>query len=427
MAVAVFAYLIQITVPSFLLVLTPKQSPLRYLWMVCCAWIAYQCFSLLAVSSGGSMIRYTQLQTIILAEVLKTANLLVFTPLDRSDLVSSGDIQQPDDFLAGLCASARLFFSSIGLKTPFQIKQIPPQPPFLTQIRKGNIPRSQYMKRQLFVLWWQCLLLDIMYSLGARQASASKAEMTGASGPNQPSWGQRISMSVIAWFVIARVIIDSTYRLASLIAVAAGDLPESWPPFFGSMWDAYTLRKFWGTFWHQTVRWPFTSLSRFLIRDVFHLKRSLASRYINVLIVFLLSGFIHLITDAMQGVPPRESGALIFFPMFTLGFMVEDAAQEVWRRISSGWKHEKPSSSSSRSHVPSSPSAAVWKRAVGFIWVVVWLSLTSPTFLLPAQELSRENRRYIPISLVDHIGLRKAGYLLVSNAVIGGLGFGRVP
>lgn len=245
-AVAVFAYLIQITVPIFLLVLTPKQSPLRHLWMICCAWIAYKCFSLLAVSSGGSMIRYTQLQTIILAEVLKTANLLLLIPLDRSDLVSNGAIQQSDDFLAGLCASARLFVSYRGLKTPFQLKQIPPQPPSLTQTREGRISRTQYIKRQLCVLLWQCLLLDFMYCLGTRQASAPKAKMTAAAGPNQPSWGHRISMSLIAWFIIARAIIDSTYRLASLIAVAAGDWPESWPPFFGSMWDAYTLRNFWG-------------------------------------------------------------------------------------------------------------------------------------------------------------------------------------
>ena len=174
------------------------------------------------------------------------------------------------------------------------------------------------------------------------------------------------------------------------------------------------------------MRWPFTSFSSFLVRDIFHMqRRTLASRYINVLIVFLLSGFIHLITDAMQGISPRQSGALIFFPTLTLGFMVEDAAQEIWRRISRGWKHEEPPSSSSGSGVPSSP--ALWKRAVGFIWVVIWLSLTSPTFLLPAQALPRENRRYIPVSLVDHIGLGAAAYLLVSNGVIGGLVSGCVP
>ena len=29
------------------------------------------------------------------------------------------------------------------------------------------------------------------------------------------------------------------------------DRPEEWPPLFGSISEAYTLRRFWGVFWHK--------------------------------------------------------------------------------------------------------------------------------------------------------------------------------
>lgn len=35
------------------------------------------------------------------------------------------------------------------------------------------------------------------------------------------------------------------------VSVLGWDRPDEWPPLFGSIWDATSLRRFWGVFWHR--------------------------------------------------------------------------------------------------------------------------------------------------------------------------------
>ncbi|EGR44867.1 uncharacterized protein TRIREDRAFT_69569, partial [Trichoderma reesei QM6a] len=38
---------------------------------------------------------------------------------------------------------------------------------------------------------------------------------------------------------------------AMFVSLLAWDRPEEWPPLFGSVVEAYSLRRFWGNFWHH--------------------------------------------------------------------------------------------------------------------------------------------------------------------------------
>lgn len=45
------------------------------------------------------------------------------------------------------------------------------------------------------------------------------------------------------------------YTSASIVVVALGiNSPQAWPPYFGSLKDAYTVRNAWGRVWHQLLR-----------------------------------------------------------------------------------------------------------------------------------------------------------------------------
>ncbi|KAJ0159859.1 hypothetical protein CTA2_8990 [Colletotrichum tanaceti] len=49
---------------------------------------------------------------------------------------------------------------------------------------------------------------------------------------------------------------------ALFVSVLHWDSPSNWaagPPLFGSVWDAYTLRRFWGVFWHRLHVVPFSA------------------------------------------------------------------------------------------------------------------------------------------------------------------------
>ena len=99
-----------------------------------------------------------------------------------------------------------------------------------------------------------------------------------------------------------------------------------------------------------------------------------------------MSGALHLASDYMQGVPLHKSGSLKFVLGSALGIMVEDGAQAAYQRVSG----TNLSGSRDNGTLP------VWKRLVGYLWVATWLSLLSPDYLLPSNDLPKESRWYIP-------------------------------
>ncbi|KAG8420569.1 hypothetical protein J3459_010932, partial [Metarhizium acridum] len=222
-------------------------------------------------------------------------------------------------------------------------------------------------------------------------------------------WPQYVLMALFSWFVVARVLIDASYRAATLVAVGlGGSSPEDWPPLFGSMWMAFTLRNFWGKFWHQFLRWPFTSTANYLTRDFLRLPRpSPMERYLNIFLVFLLSGLLHVMVDSVQGVLPSQSGAMTFFPLFTLGFMIEDGIQEAWKRL-------RVSKETHRADL----RTTLWQRTLGFIWVITWMSLTSPPYLFASRQLSQENRELVPFSVVQVTGVYAEIIWILAGGVI---------
>lgn len=45
------------------------------------------------------------------------------------------------------------------------------------------------------------------------------------------------------------------YTITSLVGVSLGiNSPQAWPPYFGSLKEAYTVRNVWGRVWHQMLR-----------------------------------------------------------------------------------------------------------------------------------------------------------------------------
>lgn len=63
-------------------------------------------------------------------------------------------------------------------------------------------------------------------------------------------------------------------------------------------------------------------------------------------------------------IPPKDSGAMRFFCTQALGIMLEDGAQEVFRRF--GGKPGLPS------------------RLLGYVWIVMFLSWSTAAWLYPA-------------------------------------------
>jgi hypothetical protein len=154
------------------------------------------------------------------------------------------------------------------------------------------------------------------------------------------------------------------------------------------------------------MRWPLTSISNFLTRDVLRLPRpSILERYTNIYFVFLGSGIFHHVHATFIRPPTEESNSILFFSSFALGIMIEDGVQEAWRRLSGQPAKTKVS------------SPPLWQKIVGFIWVAAWLMITSPWYLYPDARLPVDSKWIVPISVVEKVGMNTA----VAILAVGGL------
>ena len=109
-----------------------------------------------------------------------------------------------------------------------------------------------FLLRQAAVLLWQYFVPNSLISVALENLSP-RIDQLQASGTKclvfQPTVEQLSNrlVSTLIIFARTRVHMDMGHRFLSLLLVGTGlNRPEDWPPLFGSVWDAYTLRNFWG-------------------------------------------------------------------------------------------------------------------------------------------------------------------------------------
>ncbi|KAF9252962.1 hypothetical protein DTO006G1_2193 [Penicillium roqueforti] len=393
------SYLVQNVVPAALIITTRKGSLLRYLCIPGMIWIASRFIR--PFGSSGSP-TWCQAITQFVIATLQATNLLLLNPLVNSDI--SRDAKSTRKSGSKLLAASRLLTQTRAVNTHWQVKNVPSHPKYY--LRRGmQVPTwGRFLLRQLAIVAWQCLVLDIVQTVSIQQArerglyEPASLEVKWIVPVGQ--WAERIATHLSIWFIVNRLIGDLAYRVLSIFFVGIGlDSPADWPPAFGSMADAFTLRNFWGKFWHQFMRQPFTSISNFIARDFLHLTRSsMLERYTNIFIVFLISAMFHVMVDILQSVPMERSGSMPFYLSFVFGIMLEDGVQNIWQRVQApeNWQEVKQSSGI----VP------LWKRAVGMVWVMLWLGITSTWYFTPMIQSTNDDLRVIPFSVARYIGLQ---------------------
>ncbi|KYG41771.1 hypothetical protein M433DRAFT_47282, partial [Acidomyces richmondensis BFW] len=98
------------------------------------------------------------------------------------------------------------------------------------------------------------------------------------------------------WACGAYITLDAAHAILSVFFVTAlrTDDPQHWPPLFGSLSKAYTIRHFWGRFWHRTSVRPFMNFGELISRRLLcFAPDSEADKLCLVFTVFILSGIAH--------------------------------------------------------------------------------------------------------------------------------------
>jgi hypothetical protein len=97
---------------------------------------------------------------------------------------------------------------------------------------------------------------------------------------------------------------------------------------------------------------------------------------------------IHYACDRVVPVNQEESGSIRFFCVQAVGIMIEDGAQELYRRI-----YGKATANS---------GSPLWTKLVGYIWVVAFLTWSTPAWIYP--HLRHWNRDDLPTNLNSWLG-----------------------
>ncbi|KAK7535389.1 membrane bound O-acyl transferase family-domain-containing protein [Phyllosticta citribraziliensis] len=222
---------------------------------------------------------------------------------------------------------------------------------------KGVPPHSKPYSRWNFVAQQISLacLSTLIIKAGKAYVSSSRF---GNSDPlarsyffSEPLWYQ-LSMSFCTLCLICApfILLAST---AYSVGVALGIWrPEDCPPIWGSWSDSYTVRKLWGTVWHQCLRRITNTSGSFVAKDVLRLKKgTFASKYTQLFVGFFASAIIH--CGGAIYTCGHDTGDMKYFMAQPVAILIEDHVIEAGRRL--GFK-ERP----------------VWKR-VGYVWTAAWL------------------------------------------------------
>lgn len=113
-------------------------------------------------------------------------------------------------------------------------------------------------------------------------------------------------------------------------------------------------------------------------------KGSLLGRYTSAYLTFALSGYVHTLVDNTAGIPLAANTAWKLFVMQAVGITLEDLVESSYHKLV-GPSTGKPT--------------ALWKKAVGFVWVLAWLSWTTPAWSY--QNMRHDADPLYPFSAVE--------------------------
>ena len=179
--------------------------------------------------------------------------------------------------------------------------------------------------------------------------------------------------------------ISAQHDVLAIAAVAAGlDDPEDWPPLFGHVSQAYTVRRYWNQYWHLLVHRSFSAISEVLLGQLLGLgKYAAAMRYLKFSMVFVISGLMHLAVEwIVHSDACSQCGCSWSFWNFTLqivAIVLEEVFQKlliprwIWR--SRSW------------------SIRLLVVSIGYLWVLSW-----KIWLL---EMNEFPRLYCAYTIVD--------------------------
>jgi hypothetical protein len=181
---------------------------------------------------------------------------------------------------------------------------------------------------------------------------------------------------VCYWVFYSVGLYTGFHNIFAIVFVASGlDKPEDWPPLFGNIRDATSVRNFWGKYWHRLVYRSYTSYGIWITKNVLRLPRdSLVGKMFINFFVFAISGCAHAIAVRQLGFSCGFWEELMFYCSSFVAVMLEGLVFTVFAKLTRGYK------------INSSIS-----NTIGYVWVFTYLFITLPKSQYPKLWCAPQN------------------------------------
>ncbi|KAK8044993.1 hypothetical protein PG993_005017 [Apiospora rasikravindrae] len=165
-------------------------------------------------------------------------------------------------------------------------------------------------------------------------------------------------------------VLTGVHDLAALLCVSLlrWDQPRDWPPLFGDITEAYSLRRFWGVYWHRLHVASFTSFMPSTLQMVPEGAGSGKSRLgfaaLRTLWMFTMSAFSHAAANWFIRRNSNFSAEACFFLFNCVVCLQERLVEKKLLSI-----------------IPNGVKG--WLRPFGYVWVLLVFLCTVPMWQYP--------------------------------------------
>ncbi|KAL8801837.1 MAG: hypothetical protein Q9182_004187, partial [Xanthomendoza sp. 2 TL-2023] len=309
--------------------------------------------------------------------------------LQRSDVHDS-----PEAITSKLVFGWEEAFRARSASSPWEVPNVPKFYP--TDKNPKRLPtKAQFLRYAALRCLVSFCVLDVIGWMG-RDGSMNAVHFASERIPLFTRWQHitaeelmlRLVCSILHW-VVAFCVLQGLYYGAAVVVVGFlgwGKI-ERWPPLFNRITYCWSIRRFWGYFWHQGTRQKFVAPAYLLTFSALRIQHdTILARYTVLTLTFVISGIFHQLADVANGVPWWQGKAVPFFAMQAVGIVLEDTVQGIYR-----WVY-------GRKRTDARPVG--WKLGFGCCWVLVWLFWTTPLWAYPIMQRS-SGEAILPFSLVS--------------------------
>lgn len=181
------------------------------------------------------------------------------------------------------------------------------------------------------------------------------------------------------WAWGSYILIDVSHTTLSIIFVLIfrTDRPDEWPPIFGDIREAHSLRGFWGQFWHRLVVLPYGNYGKLVAERCFGFRPgSLLYKSVVAFAIFLFSGVMHAIVAWELG---DSCGWHLDIWWFLLNFAASAAETALLPKSTQG--HAVSGAFYSKNCAVLNGGSI--RRCVGFLWVFFFFFWSVPKWQYP--------------------------------------------